>query len=66
MTLVGSAVGTNVGLAEGSKVGTIVDGAGEGTDELHAILGTKSSISDDNSAKSVTSATCPSLLSPAM
>ena len=55
-----------VGLVEGLKVGIIVDGADDGTDELHAILGTKASISEDNSAKSVTSATCPSLLSPAM
>ena len=66
MTLVGCAVGDSVGLSEGAKVGTSVDGADDGTDELHAILGTNSSISEDNSAKSVTSATSPSLLSPAM
>jgi hypothetical protein len=66
MSLVGYAVGDSVGLAEGATVGTIVDGVDDGADVLHAILGTNSSISEDNSAKSVTSATCPSLLSPAM
>jgi hypothetical protein len=62
----GCALGDSVGLTEGVRVGTIVDGAEDGTDELHAILGTKSSINEDSSSKSVTSATCPSLLSPAM
>ena len=63
---VGCAVGDSVGLAEGVKVGTIVDGADDGPDDLHASFGSNSSITEDSSAKSVTSATCPSLLSPAM